>query len=102
MRDACHRGARLDELVDDGEAHERIHRWLAGSGLDADRYARLIAAFARRPLDAGVGMHSYVSFKCDAGMPKLTVYVAPEAYHTFPPGSLAKRTAPPRRPPCDL
>jgi DMATS type aromatic prenyltransferase len=90
---------------DDAEAHARIQRWLGGQLMDVDRYDRSLAAFARRPLDRGVGMHSYVSFKRDANHPKLTCYLAPEAYQTFAPSSLASRTfVAPKRPniPADL
>jgi pyrroloquinoline quinone (PQQ) biosynthesis protein C len=67
--------------------------------MDVDRYDRCVTAFTRRPLEDGVGMHSYVSFKRDAGTPKVTCYLAPEAYQTFAPSSLAARPlAPPRRP----
>jgi DMATS type aromatic prenyltransferase len=84
---------------DDGEARARIRRWLDRAGIEPTGYERAIAAFARRPLEAGVGMHSYVSFKRDRGVPKLTAYLAPEAYRTFPPGSLEKREMPtPQRP----
>lgn len=84
---------------DDAEARERVLRWLAGRGLDEDAYDRSLAAFARRPLDRGVGLHSYISCKCDGGKPKVTAYLAPEAYRTFEPGELAARAfAPPARP----
>jgi len=84
---------------DDAEARTRIRRWMDGAGIDPDGYDRALAGFARRPLEAGVGMHSYVSFKRDRGLPRMTVYFAPEAYRTFPPGSLARRETPvPRRP----
>lgn len=84
---------------DDREAHGRVRDWLARRAMDVDRYDRCVAAYARRPLEAGVGMHSYVSFKRDAGTPKVTCYLAPEAYETFAPSSLAARPlAPPRRP----
>lgn len=85
---------------DDGEARARVRSWLDRAGIEPTGYERAIAAFARRPLEAGVGMHSYVSYKRDRGVPKLTAYLAPEAYRTFPPGSLEKREMPaPRRPP---
>ena len=84
---------------DDQEAQARIDRWLARHDLDGAHYDRCIAAFARRPLSDGVGMHSYVSFKRDAGKAKVTCYLAPEAYQTFLPASLAARPlGPPRRP----
>jgi DMATS type aromatic prenyltransferase len=83
----------------DGEARDRVRRWLDRAGIEPAGYERALAAYARRPLEAGVGMHSYVSYKRDRGVPKLTAYLAPEAYRTFPPGSLARRAMPaPRRP----
>lgn len=84
---------------DDGEASARIRRWLEPQPETALQYERAVRAFARRPLDRGVGMHSYVSFKRDRGTLRSTVYLAPEVYHTFAPGSLAKRKLPaPARP----
>jgi DMATS type aromatic prenyltransferase len=86
-------------VCDDAEARARIRRWMDRAAIEPDGYERALAAFARRPLESGVGMHSYVSFKRDRGRPRLTVYLAPEAYRTFPPGSLAGRDTPvPRRP----
>jgi pyrroloquinoline quinone (PQQ) biosynthesis protein C len=84
---------------DDAQARARIRGWLDHTGIGCADYDRALAAFARRPLDTGVGMHSYVSFKRERGGPRLTAYLAPEAYRTFPPGSLACRDLPvPRRP----
>ncbi len=84
---------------DDREAHGRVRDWLARRAMDASRYDRLVSAFAQRPLEDAVGMHSYVSFKRDAGTPKVTCYLAPEAYTSFPPASLAARPlVPPSRP----
>lgn len=79
---------------DDGEAAERIRRWLAPHPDTCSLYDRALSAFARRPLDRGVGMHSYVSFKRDRGTPRSTVYFAPEVYSVFAPGTLAKRMLP--------
>jgi DMATS type aromatic prenyltransferase len=84
---------------DDAEARARILRWMDRVEIEPGGYERALAAFARRPLESGVGMHSYVSFKRDGGLPRVTAYLAPEAYRTFPPGSLARREIPvPRRP----
>jgi DMATS type aromatic prenyltransferase len=80
---------------DDAEASGRIRRWLTAQGLDATRYDACVAAFARRPLATGVGLHSYVSWKREAGSPKVTCYLAPEAYQTFPPQALSSRPLPP-------
>ncbi len=83
----------------DEEAQARVHRWLGCQGMATTEYDRYLTAFARRPLAAGVGMHSYVSFKRDRGAPKMTFYLAPEAYRSFPPGYLAAREMPrPSRP----
>jgi DMATS type aromatic prenyltransferase len=79
----------------DAEAHARVHRWLDRQGMSTEAYDRYVGGFARRPLAAGVGMHSYVSFKRDHGAPKMTFYLAPEAYRVFAPGVLAARTMPP-------
>src|SRR5262249_21991957 len=94
-------------VQDDGEACDRIRRWLGTAGIDPAGYQRAIAACGGRPLGAGVGMHSYVSFKRDGvqdsagaspaaerGAPRLTAYLAPEAYRTFPPAALARRVMP--------
>lgn len=74
---------------DDAEARARVHRWLERVGVDGAPYDAALLAFAQRPLASGVGMHSYVSYKRDRGTPKVTVYVAPEAYRVFSPGSLS-------------
>jgi DMATS type aromatic prenyltransferase len=80
---------------DDAEARARIHRWLDSKAVAPDPYETSLAHFARRPLAANVGLHSYVGFKRDRGAPKVTTYLAPEAYRTFPPGQLARRRLPP-------
>lgn len=79
---------------DDAEARARIVRWMDRVEIDPAGYERALAAFARRSLESGVGMHSYVSFKRVRGLPRVTAYLAPEAYRTFPPGSLARRETP--------
>jgi DMATS type aromatic prenyltransferase len=76
---------------DDQEAHQRIAQWLEPQPHAGAAYATYMAAFARRSLSEGIGMHSYVSFKRHRGQPRTTVYLAPEAYKVFPPGSLAER-----------
>jgi DMATS type aromatic prenyltransferase len=83
---------------DDAEARARVHRWLERVGIDGAPYDAALLAFARRPLASGVGMHSYVSYKRERGVPKATVYLAPEAYRVFPPGSLAHKPRFPAQP----
>lgn len=79
---------------DDAEASARIRRWFAPHPEISRLYDGAVRAFARRPLDRGIGMHSYVSFKRDRGAPRSTVYLAPEVYKVFAPGTLAKRMLP--------
>jgi DMATS type aromatic prenyltransferase len=84
---------------DDQEACQRISQWLEPQGHASAAYASYLAAYARRNLASGSGMHSYVSFKRDKGKPRTTVYLAPEAYKVFTPGMLAqRRVQPPGRP----
>ena len=68
----------------DAEAFSRIRDFMASAGIPTDGYERALRAFCSRPLEAGVGMQSYVSFKRDRNNPKMTVYLGPEAYHTRP------------------
>jgi DMATS type aromatic prenyltransferase len=87
---------------DDGEAFARVQRWLAGTSLgdaESERYRRAVAVSAHRPLEAGTGMHSHVSIRREGGKPKLTSYLAPEAYHTFTPAELCERSPSSRRRP---
>jgi DMATS type aromatic prenyltransferase len=86
---------------DDLEAKSRISAYLAGLGVPAGAYEAAVDAFTTRPLESGVGMQSYVSFRHDRGVPRLTVYFGPEAYSTEPPRSSrrgpasAPRSSPP-------
>lgn len=67
-------------VENDQVASERIVRLMRSHDLDAERYTKAIASFTERPLDAGNGMHAYVSFKRLNGAPCVTVYLATEAY----------------------
>jgi hypothetical protein len=60
---------------------------------DRDVYERVIGAFARRPLNAGVGMHSYVAVT-SGKVPRTTIYLAPEPY------SWVTFASPARKPRC--
>jgi len=64
----------------DGAVRERVLRYLHPEGVAT--YERAIAAFARRPLAAGVGMHSYVSLRINKGRKRLTVYLVSELFKT--------------------
>ena len=62
----------------DRAVKERLSRFL--SGADREAYERAITAFATRPLEDAAGMQSYVSFRHHRAAPRITVYLAPEAY----------------------
>jgi DMATS type aromatic prenyltransferase len=62
----------------DRDNYERVCGLLQGHDLEV--YRRAIAGFARRPLQAGSGMHAYVSLGQEQGRSRVTVYLACEAY----------------------
>ncbi len=64
----------------DGAVRHRVLACLERFGIASDSYARSIGAFANRPLDEDMGMHSYVSFRRYRGEARLTTYLAVEAY----------------------
>ena len=66
--------------ADDRVARERIYGYLRSRGLDADLYDRALGAAAHRPLEAGTGLHSYVSLRTGVRPPRVTVYFAAELY----------------------
>jgi len=80
---------------DDAEASTRVQRWIGNAALgeaEAERYRGAVAAVAHRPLEAGTGIHSHVSIRREGGTPKLTCYLAPEAYQTFTATELLARS----------
>lgn len=67
---------------DDHVALERIATLLGER--EGALYRRAVEAVAPRPLDAGAGLQTYVSFRRQNEQPKITVYLAVEAYATAP------------------
>jgi DMATS type aromatic prenyltransferase len=67
----------------DLQVRERMQSFLTGPELDY--YERAIASFATRPLEEGLGLHSYVSVRLHPGSRHVTVYLSPEAYRVEPP-----------------
>jgi DMATS type aromatic prenyltransferase len=66
---------------DDKVIKDRVLRYLPPAGIAP--YARTLAAFAQRPLTAGIGMQTYVSLRISKEMStekRLTVYLAPELF----------------------
>jgi DMATS type aromatic prenyltransferase len=83
----CPAGATIhfpirDYVENDRVASERVRGFLRGA--DRTTYERAVEAFAARPLQSGIGMHSYVSLGLDGGPRRVTVYLAPEVYRTSP------------------
>ncbi len=76
-------------VAHDEEARDRIRTALATRTNDLSTYDRVIAAFAARRLDAGVGMHTYVSRCTYQGSSRHTLYLAPEAYRVMPPRTMS-------------
>lgn len=69
--------------ANDDIVRRRVVRAIHPAG--AARYQRALAAFARRPLDQGLGMQTYASLRLDAGREHVTVYLAPEVYQVGAP-----------------
>lgn len=69
--------------ADDEVVRQRVMRTIHPAG--AAHYQRALAAFARRSLDQGRGMQTYVSLRLHDGREHLTVYLAPEVYQVGAP-----------------
>ena len=65
--------------TNDAQITERVAGYLRGRGVAAEAYLAAIDASARRPLADKTGLHSYVGLREEAGGPRLTVYLSPEA-----------------------
>jgi DMATS type aromatic prenyltransferase len=83
-------------VAHDLEATARISAYLKEIGVSTSAYEAAVEAVARRPLDRGVGMQSYVSIRHEQGQPRLTMYFGPEAYSTQPPRTPPYTAPPPR------
>jgi hypothetical protein len=69
-----------------------VSSYLKTHDMDDAPYRRVLAAFANRPLDAGVGLQSWVAFRRYRGVPRLTVYLGTETRCVFPPGTVPAGT----------
>jgi hypothetical protein len=79
-----------DYAPHDGEVAQRVRQCLTHFGIAAAPYCRALDSFADRPLERGIGMHSYVSFRRYGGRGRVTAYLALEAYS---PGTVAGPTS---------
>ena len=66
----------------------RVAEYMQLNGMNTALYQHALARFAHRPLDAGLGIHSYVAASRRNGARRLTVYLSPELNRTFPAGSV--------------
>jgi Tryptophan dimethylallyltransferase len=78
--------------IDDLEVEQRVSSYLRAHDMDDAPYRRVLAGYANRPLDAGVGLQSWVAFRRYQGVPRLTVYLGTETRRVFPPGSVPAGT----------
>jgi DMATS type aromatic prenyltransferase len=70
---------------DDRIARDRVRAYLRSRRLDPIHYDRALAAVAKRPLDAGSGLHTYVSVRTGSSPARVTAYFAAELYGAQPP-----------------
>ncbi len=69
----------------DRVAREHVRGYLVRNGIPTDAYERTLEAVARRPLEAGSGMQTYGSLRLEPSGPRVTVYLATEAFHAAAP-----------------
>lgn len=72
----------------------RVERWLVKQGLSVTDYLRAVSAIADRPLSAGPGLQSYVSFRREARGLRATVYLSPQLYWDAVPDALSRYQRP--------
>ncbi|WP_369386592.1 tryptophan dimethylallyltransferase family protein [Streptomyces sp. CG1] len=69
----------------DGEVRRRIHQALAAHPQALRRYDSVLAGIAHRGLDAGCGIHNYISWQPGRLRPRVKVYLSPEMHDVNPP-----------------
>lgn len=74
----------------DLEVTQRVRSFLGQDELKL--YERALACFTSRPLEAGLGLQSYVSVRLHAGPQHVTIYLSPEAYEIEPPRNRVRET----------
>jgi DMATS type aromatic prenyltransferase len=77
---------------DDDEARLRVRDYLVAEGGDPALYEAILRGFAHRPLDAGVGMQSWVAHRRYQGRSRLTVYLGTETRRICEPGTVPAAT----------
>ncbi len=77
---------------DDSEARDRMRRYLKLKGVNPRQYCNMIDGYANRPLDAGVGMQSWMALRRYQDKARLTVYLGTEANRVHAPGEVPAPT----------
>jgi DMATS type aromatic prenyltransferase len=77
---------------DDDDARLRVRDYLVAQGSDPALYEAILRGFANRPLDAGVGMQSWVAHRRYEGRARLTVYLGTELNQVYAPGTVPAPT----------
>lgn len=72
-----------DYADDDQEVRRRVMALLEGT--ERELYSRALSGFAKRPLEEGVGLQTYVAQRVGHGGRRVTVYLSPEGYRVAPP-----------------
>jgi DMATS type aromatic prenyltransferase len=73
-----------DYVADDRSALDRTTAVLKRHGSDPSVLDRVLKILARRPLDNGAGLISYVSVRMSQLQPGITIYLSSEAYGVTP------------------
>jgi DMATS type aromatic prenyltransferase len=79
----------------DGEARARIRDYFVRKEIPVEPYDQVLEAAAHRPLEAGSGLQTYASLRLGRA-PRVTVYLAPEAFRTAPPRVPERKVTVPR------
>ncbi|HEY9851930.1 MAG TPA: tryptophan dimethylallyltransferase family protein [Leptolyngbyaceae cyanobacterium] len=75
----------------DAVVYQRVYEYLKHHKIAPDTYDSLISGYANRPLDAGVGMQSWIAFRRQ-NVAQLTIYLASETRKVYPNGSIPAPT----------
>ena|GEM_PF-576496 len=69
----------------DRVVRDRLDRYFTQHGIPVSAYNSAIRSVASRPLEAGIGMQSYISFRREKQQQRLAVYLNPEVNAVEPP-----------------
>jgi DMATS type aromatic prenyltransferase len=69
----------------DRVVRDRLDRYFTQHGIPVSTYNLAIQSVASRPLEAGIGMQSYISFRRENQQQRLAIYLNPEVNAVQPP-----------------